>query len=421
MSVIKDRLQRVVEERTRTAEKLDDIVRMAEDDDGRDLTDSEQELAGDYRKRIADLDAEIETYSADVEREQNSKDVSKLIRVSTREEAKPQERPETDSQAVYRSFAQYARDQLIVRYPALANAAGDGEAGKAQEMATRAKERLERAIQHTLSSDVPGLLPPQHMADIMDIIDTSRPVVSTARRVDLSRGKLTYPKIAQRPEVSKQGTEKTEGGTANMQIDLDDITADTYIGGGNLSWQTINWSTPDALQLWFTLAAEAYARQTETAACDSLESAASGTASPSLGTAGTEALAAWRSVTMSAIGTIYTNTGGRARTNTLYLAADQFFLLAALATDAVLQMSPVGSLDVGNLTGTFSGLKVVGSYGFDPGTRIIGDGTAFLVGETPGAPVELRAVEPSIGGMEVGVIGAFQSKVFDPDRFLFLS
>jgi hypothetical protein len=84
-------------------------------------------------------------------------------------------------------------------------------------------------------------------------------------------------------------------------------------------------------------------------------------------------------------------------------------------------MSPVGNLDVGNLTGSFSGLRVVGSYGFPARTRLIGDNNAFLVGETPGAPVELRAVEPTIGGMEVGVIGAFAAKLFDTARFLKLN
>ncbi len=422
MSVIQDRLQRVVDDRKMTASKLDDIVRLAEEDDARELTESETELANDYRKRIAEFDAEIEVYSGDVQREQNSKDVSSLIRVSAREEAKPQEKPEPETGAVYRTFSQYARDELIVRYPVIAQLAGEGDRGRIDTIKSRAQERLSRALENTISGDNEGLLPPVHMAEIMDIIDTKRPVINAgARRVDLSRGKLTYPKIEQRPDVQVQGTEKTQAGSLAMKVTLEDLTADTYLGGGNISWQTINWSTPDALQLWFSLAAESYAMETETAACDSLGTAALGTASPALGTAGTESLADWRRVTIAAIGAIYTATGGRARTNTMYLSADQFFALAALATDQVLQMSAVGNLDTASLTGTFSGLRVVGSYGFAVRTRIIGDSSAFLVGETPGAPVEMRAVEPAIGGMEVGVIGAFKSKVFDEQRFLLLN
>jgi hypothetical protein len=110
-------------------------------------------------------------------------------------------------------------------------------------------------------------------------------------------------------------------------------------------------------------------------------------------------------------------------TDTLYLSAQRFFALAGLGTDQVLQVSSVGTLDLTTMTGTWAGLKVVGSYGFGTGsnTAVVGDSSALLVAETPGAPVEMRAVEPAIGGMEVGVIGAFQAKVFDPARFMHLS
>ena len=416
LAVTRSRLQRLVDERNRTNEKMEDLLGVAEEEE-RSLGEFETEQIGKYREQVESLQVEIEQLTADLERAEKSQDVSRLIRVNEPEPQAPQNG--NGGPAVYRTFAQFARDQLITRYPGIANAAsGNGDVGRTVE---QAKERLERTLQHTLSSDVAGLLPPQHMAQIMDIINGSRPVVSTARNVDLSSGKLTYPKIGSRPEVLKQGSEKTEAGTAKMTVTLEDMTADTYLGGGNLSWQTINWSTPNALQLWFDLAAEAYARATENAACDSLEAAAAGTVSPALGTAGTESLAQWRAASIGAISAIYTTTAGRARTNTLYLAADRFFQLAGLGDANVTNMTAIGGLNIDSMTGTFSGLRVVGSYGFTAGAAILGDSSAFLVGETPGAPVELRAVEPAIGGMEVGVIGAFQSLVFDTDRFLFLS
>jgi hypothetical protein len=48
----------------------------------------------------------------------------------------------------------------------------------------------------------------------------------------------------------------------------------------------------------------------------------------------------------------------------------------------------------------------------------VGDSQALLVAETSGAPVEMRAVEPSIGGMELGVIGAFKSVLTEPKAFV---
>ena len=69
------------------------------------------------------------------------------------------------------------------------------------------------------------------------------------------------------------------------------------------------------------------------------------------------------------------------------------------------------------MTGTWAGLRVVGSYGFDLDTAIVGDSDALLVAETPGAPVQLRVVEPCIAGMEVGIVGAFKAVVYDVNRF----
>jgi HK97 family phage major capsid protein len=424
MGVTKMRLERLADERDRTQEKLGDLLQVAEEEK-RDLNDFEREQATKYRSRIGELEEEIVVLGDDVERANEARDVSRLVRDDD-EPSEAQRRwaqPRSDAPIVYRNYAEYARDQLIVRFPQIAEQAA-GPRGDVTAMRTEAQERLQRTLQDTTSTTVAGLVPAAHMAQIMDIIDNSRPVVDSGRSVPLERGSLTYPHITGRPAVELQASEKTEGGTINMDVDLETLTASTYIGGGNLSWQAINWSTPDALQLWFDLAAEAYARQTEEAACDVLEDSAAGTlgtTSGRLGTAGTETFGQWRTAVINGISSIYSTTGGRARTNTLYLSAARFFQLAALGSDEVVQMSAVGNLNVGSMTGTFSGLQVVGSYAFDQDVAIIGDSGALLVGETAGAPVQLRAVEPSIGGMEVGVIGAFAAAVFDVDRFLHLS
>jgi HK97 family phage major capsid protein len=424
--VTKLRLERLADERDRTTEKLTDLLSNAEEEQ-RDLNDYENEQATKYRERIQHLEDEIVVLATDVERVEQSRDVSRLVRNDDDHDPNPNRRwatPRTDGPVVYRTFAEYARDQLIVRYPQIALYAANNRESQVQLVADEARERIQRTLENTTSTTVAGLVPPQHMAQIMDIIDNSRPVVASGRDVPLERGSLTYPKITGRPEVTLQSTEKTEGGTVNMDVDLETLTASTYIGGGNLSWQAINWSTPDALQLWFDLAAEAYARATEEAACDVLEDSAAGTigtTASQLGTTGTESFTQWRAAIISGLSSIYTTTGGRARSDTLYLSAARFFQLAGLGTNETLQLSAVGSLDVGSMTGTFSGLRVVGSYAFDQDVAIIGDSRAFLVGETAGAPVQLRAVEPSIGGMEVGVIGAFAAAVFDTDRFIHLS
>lgn len=413
------RLERLADERERTNEKREDLLRLAEEEK-RELSEFEQEQVTRYRDEIERLENEIVLLAADAERVQASKDVSRLLRP---DEDGPKAYPQAKG-AVYRTFAEYARDSLIVKYPQIASLAA-GMPQNVPATVDEARNRLERTLQDTLSSNLGGIQPYQYMAQIIDVIDGSRPIVASARSVPLSRGTLTYPKIDQRPAVVLQSNEKTEGGTVNMQISLTTVTADTYIGGGDLSWQAINWSTPDALQLWFDLAAEAYARATEEAIADVLEDTVAvgtvGTAADRLGTAGTESFSDWRAATISGLSSIYSATGGRSRPDTLYLSADRFFELAGLGTDQTLQMSAVGNLDIGAMTGTWAGLRVVGSYGLDQYSAVLGDSGALLAAETAGAPVELRVVEPSIGGMEVGVIGAFAAAVMDSNRFIHIS
>ena len=54
------------------------------------------------------------------------------------------------------------------------------------------------------------------------------------------------------------------------------------------------------------------------------------------------------------------------------------------------------------------------------GRRTFARSSALLIGENNGNPVELRVVEPRIGGYEVGIIGAFKAAVFDVNRFYHL-
>lgn len=414
LTVTRSRLERKLADRTRFRENIEEILKSCEDED-RDPTDTETEHLDRYRLQIREADVEIETLTEDLERADGARDVSRLLRTPALAVATGEPADEADD---YPTFARYARDELIVRYPIIAGQiAGAGGMTDLSERAERL-DRVKKRVAHTTSSDIPGLLPPTHLAQILDIINGSRPVVASGRSVALSSGSLTYPKIAQRPQVLKQSSEKTEGGTLDLQATLETLAADTYIGGGNLSWQAINWSSPEALGLWFDLAAEAYARATETASCSELGTAGGGTSSPALGTAGTEDFAGWQSAVIAGIKSIYTTTGGRCRTDSLWLSPTRFFQLAKLSTAAVLQVSAVGGLNVDSMTGQWMGLRVIGSYGFSGNEAIVGDGQALLVAETAGAPVQLRAVEPSIGGMEVGVIGAFKAKVYDANRFI---
>ena len=423
LGITRMRLERLADEREKVGEKIEDLLKMAEDEQ-RDLADVEQAQLTKHRERYAELEEEIVLLSADIERTEASKDVSRLLR--TDDEPVDDKRYAVartdDNFTVYRSFGEYARDQIIVDEKlgpqVLATMSGDRRAIREQ-----AQERLERTLQNTTSTTVAGLINPTHFTQIMDIIDASRPVVASGRQVPLDRGSMTYPTIGTRPTVTQQLSEKTEAGTVAPTVTSNTLTALTFLGATNVSWQAINWSTPSILDLYFELAAEAYARQTEGVACEAIETSAIGTvgtASGRLGTAGTESYAQWRTAVGAGLSAIYTATSGRHHTNTLYLSPDRFFALATLATTDTSALSPIGELDIATMTGRFFGLKVVGSYGFDQNTAVVGDSQALLIGENAGNPVEMRVVEPNIGGWQLGIIGAFNAVAMDVNRFYHL-
>lgn len=394
-------LVRLHSERSRLLDMCDEIATSAEGEE-RDLSETELGVITRNRTRVEDeLDPQIETIEQlESVRLRHNVAASELVaepRTSTSTAVASAE------EIVYRSYAQYARDELIRRFDGVAQAVGPN--ARAQ-----AVERLDRAVAHTLTTDVAGLIVPQHLGQIIELIDKSRPIVESSRRVGLTSGKLQYPSLTQRPQVGKQTAEKTEAPSRKMTVVMLDVIADTYVGAGNLSWQAINWSTPDALSLWFDLAAEQYAQQTEAATGTVL---AATTATTELAT---NDLAGWMAAIVSGAGTIYGAT--RRSPDTLWLAPDVGFPLMGFVSTAAPVFLPGGSLSISARKGSLAGVSIIISGGLPAGTSVLGVSGSLLTAETPGAPVELRAVEPAIGGMEVGIIGAFVAKATEAAAFV---
>jgi HK97 family phage major capsid protein len=392
-------LARLHDERQRLLDSVDDISNAAEAED-RDLSEAELQLISRHRTRVDDeLDPQIDQLQQiEVSRSRHRREVAAI---PERQPARA-EQTSDDDQLIYRTFAQYARDELIRRYDSIAQLAGPGSRQAAEQ-------RISRVMANTLSGDIPGLIPPQHITQIMQVISTSRPVVEASRKIALTSGHLHYPRITSRPIVGEQTAEKTELPSQKMTVEILDRPAKTFGGAGDLSWQAVQWSTPDALALWFDLAAEAYARQTEIETCELL-AALAGTI-----TVGSADLAGWMGALTSAAGAIYSATGRMA--NTIATDVATGFALLGLVGTANPVFLAAGSGNLATASGTVAGFRLVISPGMPAGTVIIGDFSALIVAETAGAPVELRAVEPSIAGFEVGVVGAFLAEVVEAAAF----
>lgn len=394
-------LDRLHDERDRLLAAVDEITNAAEGAD-RDLSSAELELIARHRSRVDDeLDPQIDQLEQiEVSRTRHVRAAAGLPPALPAPNGAPASNG--DDEVVYRTFAEYARDELVRRYDAIAQRVGPGARAAAEE-------RLARAVAHTLTANVPGLLPAQYLANIVAVIDSSRPIVESANRVGLTAGVLQYPNVTQRPTVGKQTAEKTELPSAAMNVAIVNVTADTYGGAGNLSWQAINWSSPDALALWFDLVAGEYARQTEAAAGTVLAALAAG------GAVGSNDLAGWLAAITAAAGKIYA--ASRMRPDTIWADVTRGYALIGQVSTAQPVFLTAGGFDLSTGAGNVAGLRLVISPGLPANTVVVGASRALLAAETPGAPVELRAVEPSIAGMEVGVVGAFVAKVTNTAAF----
>ena len=125
-----------------------------------------------------------------------------------------------------------------------------------------------------------------------------------------------------------------------MDVQMQTATASTYLGGGDLSWQAINWSTPNALDLWFRLAAADYALKTEQDAAQVLQHSAF---SNNIGSplAGTPTFAQFMTAVGAGYAEVFANSGRLA--DTIYMAPDRFGYLLGLTSDAFTQFVSVSA------------------------------------------------------------------------------
>ena len=142
----------------------------------------------------------------------------------------------------------------------------------------RIPEAQMRTLDDVITSDNAGVVPPAYLTELIGVIDNSRPFLSTTRRLPTpdSGMKLTVPVINQRPTVAVQNTEKAEVDSTKTLIGTTDFNAITIAGAGDLSIQIIKRSSPNFLNLWIELLAEAYAIESEDQAILALLNATGG-------------------------------------------------------------------------------------------------------------------------------------------------
>lgn len=286
---------------------------------------------------------------------------------------------------------------------------------------TAAQERIQRALEHMLTSDTPGLLPIPFVGDLLGRITAVRPLVESSNRQPLPASGMAFkrPHITQHTEVDVQLTEKTEVASQKMVVGSLDVALETLAGAVNMSIQEIERTDPSALDLVFQDLAAQYGKRTELRAAAAYVDGTDTSATVSGPIDDTSTVEEIREALFEASGLIYAGTDGTFP-NVIYASMDMWALIGKYARAINPQdRDTLGSPN--SLTMSIAGIPVVVSPALPAGTLDAGRSDYFETYEQTGAPVQLRALEVSVLGWEVGVYGMFAGVVTDDAAFVHLS
>lgn len=129
-----------------------------------------------------------------------------------------------------------------------------------------------RALAEIITTTNMGVVPPSYASELLGFIDSSRPFLESTRRLPTPPTglNLIVPRLGTRPTVGKQVAEKDELTSTNTSIDTVQFAMQTWGGAGDLSLQLLRRSSPEFLDLYVRLLAEAYAIKTDDAGLDAL-------------------------------------------------------------------------------------------------------------------------------------------------------
>ena len=307
--------------------------------DGKDASHDDKELLRNYREQLEDYDKEIAETAETVERNNHAAEQSKKIR---RALAGAGGVEEDGDGVVYRTMASYARDVIITGNGREASKIKGILGDKAElERAESRLQLLKRTPANTLSSDVAGLIPQQHIAEIFQVIQTSRPLVASAQQTDLVRGVDQLPAGRHPPGrggavvAEDRGRQPGHGRRRCRPQPPRRISAAATCPGRRSTGRRRTPSTCGS-----GLAASDYALKTEQDAAQVLQHSAF-----SYNIASTLAATPTFAQFMTAIGAgyaeVFANCGRIA--DTIYMAPDRFGYLLGLTCDAFTQFTSVSA------------------------------------------------------------------------------
>jgi hypothetical protein len=280
-------LKRLREERQACIDFMDQTLAAADEgDQKRDLSDTEKASLETQRKRIGELDGQIEPLAA-FEELRGAHQQGAAQFVPTGAGTSPAGSGATglgvqvnEREHKYRSTGEFLADTYKAssqsRNTTKAQRDAAAERLRSHGLTLEGGSLARAAEPHNTTEEVPGLLPTNIVGEIMSDVDAARPFITSIGARDLGQipgTSFERPVITQHVQVAKQVDEKDE--VANRQFTVGGVpfAKDTYGGWANVSRQSIDWTSPGVWDALMTDFIEQYALETENAAADAFAAA----------------------------------------------------------------------------------------------------------------------------------------------------
>lgn len=273
---------------------------------------------------------------------------------------------------------------------------------------------LEAVVDPQVLAENPGIVPEPIVGPVIDSRLVERPIVNTARRVQLPAGKTyTRPIVTQHTLVGLQAAELDELVGQPLKIESISCTKKTAGGYVPISLQNRDWTQPAIMNYIGESMVGSMVNFTEAQAAAALVAAVTQTAALPADADAAE----WAAAVADAMAQVYAAVGQRP--NTLYVAPDKWAALIALTDTSGRPL--FASLGASNNPGTISqpwGLNLVVSQALAAGTVIVGASEYLEFGED--ADIQLTQVNAKNLGFDMALGRYFDVYVTVADAFVSL-
>jgi hypothetical protein len=268
------------------------------------------------------------------------------------------------------------------------------------EITTEAvRASIQAALVNVTTTDVGSIAMPAYRSEITAIVDHGTPLLTVLGGSPLpgTGMSIEYPQWVTAPTTGIQATEKSPIVSTAVDMDLKTAPVVTIAGGNDISLQAVERSSPSFLEAYIRAASVDWGRKAEAYVLSVLTPLAEVVPPPAAGTFLDKVGAL-----LGALDPAQTPAGPLF----VALSYDQAVpLISVPATQGPAFWS--GSINFGDMTPQMDagGLTIFVDWNLPTGTLLGGSKAAAPVHVSPGAPADIRVVDVSLLGLDVGVYG----------------